>query len=73
MGMLIQCTVKPLLMATPEERLIAIKFYGLDPMVEIDKFIYLSNTVETGLLAHALMGSIAELYALIFENALIIQ
>ncbi len=31
------------------------------------------HTVETGLLAHALMGSIAELYALIFENALIIQ
>ncbi len=33
-------------------------------------------TVETGLLAllaHALMGSIAELYALIFENALIMQ
>ncbi len=30
-------------------------------------------TVETGLLAHALMGSIAELYALIFENVLIIQ
>ncbi len=30
------------------------------------------DTVETGL-AHALMGSIAELYALIFENALIIQ
>ena len=29
-------------------------------------------TVETGLLAHALMGSIAELYTLIFENALII-
>ncbi len=32
-----------------------------------------THTVETGLLAHALMGSIAELYALIFENALIIQ
>ncbi len=31
------------------------------------------HTVETGLLAHALMGSIAELYALIFENALIVQ
>ncbi len=31
------------------------------------------TTVETGLLAHALMGSIAELYALIFENALIVQ
>ncbi len=31
------------------------------------------TTVETGLLAHALMGSIAELYTLIFENTLIIQ
>ena len=31
------------------------------------------TTVQTGLLAHALMGSIAGLYALIFENALIIQ
>ncbi len=32
-----------------------------------------TNTVETGLLAHALMGSIAELYALIFENELIMH
>ena len=30
-------------------------------------------TVETGLLAHALMRSIAGLYTLIFENALIMQ
>ena len=31
------------------------------------------TTVETGLLAHALMVSVAELYTLIFENALIMQ
>ena len=31
------------------------------------------HTVETGLLAHALLGSIAELYTLIFENAPIMQ
>ncbi len=35
-------------------------------------YMYL-YTVGTGLLAHALMESIAELYALIFENAYIIQ
>ena len=32
-----------------------------------------NSTVETGLLAHALLGSIAELYTLIFENAPIMQ
>ncbi len=30
-------------------------------------------TIESGLLAHALLGSIAELYTLIFENAPIMQ
>ena len=33
----------------------------------------LAITVETGLLVHALMGPIAELYALLFENALKMQ
>ncbi len=43
-------------------------FVGLRRLTMVDV-----HTVETGLLAHALMGSIAELYALIFENALIMQ
>ncbi len=41
--------------------------------VYIHVYIITVYTVETGLLAHALMGSIAELYTLIFENALIMQ
>ncbi len=37
--------------------------------VHVHVSVSYSTTVETGLLAHALMGSIAELYTLIFENA----
>ncbi len=40
------------------------------PLFIVEGLFCTRTTVETGLLAHALMGSIAELYALIFRMRL---